>query len=118
MRTRSTNQEDYLLRLIKEAAAALRLLKHRLAGTDGSPDAIREQAAAAVRALLGPRAQLLERVDAGSAVHLVGHREHVELWAALLEVEADATHRTGDATSAARLSARAVELREAALVLP
>lgn len=115
MRPRSTNQEDYLLRLIQEAAAALRLLKHRLAGTASTPEAVREQAGIAIRALLGARAQLLERIDAVSAAHLIGHPEHVELWAALLDVEADAAQRCGDLPSAEQLRARAQSLRDAAL---
>lgn len=117
MRPRSTNQEDYLLRLIKEAAAALRLLRHRLAGTTDAPESIREQAAQAIAMLLGGRASLLERLDARSAAHLVGHPEHVALWAGLLDVEADAARRSGDSGAAAGLHARATALRAAAAAL-
>lgn len=117
MRPRSTNQEDYLLRLIKEAAAALRLLRHRLAGTADAPESIREQAAQAIGMLLGGRASLLEQLDAVSAAHLVGHVEHVHLWAGLLDVEADGAGRAGDAAAAAALHARATDLRAAAETL-
>lgn len=113
MRPRSTNQEDYLLRLIKEAAAALRLLRHRLAGTTDAPESVREQASHAIGMLLGGRASMLERLDAVSAAHLVGHAEHVALWAGLLDVESDAARACGDVAGGDSLRERARSLRAA-----
>ncbi len=110
---RSSNSEDYLLRAIQEAAGALRLLRYRLMGTAAAPETVREQAAIAVQSLLGPRATMLARIDAESAVQLLASRELVLLWVSLLEVEADAAHRAGDSAGALGLKERARELRRA-----
>lgn len=117
MRSRGNNQEDYLLRLIEEAAAAIRMLKHKLAGTTDSPESVREQAALAIGMLLGERSTMLSRLDPMSAAHLVGHAEHVALWTALLDVESSAAERCGDVPFARSLRDRAAALRAASHVL-
>jgi hypothetical protein len=113
MRTRGNTQDDYILRLIQQAANALRVLRHRLMGTSDSPEGIRAGAEAAIGALLGTRATLIEKLDAASAAQLVGHPEHVTLWADLIDVEADALDRLDDPTGAAKRRQRARELRSA-----
>ena len=117
MRSRDAEEEDYLLRLIRQAADVLRRLRHLMLSGAGSPEVIRLDAANAIEALLGPQARILSRLDAMSAARLVGHPDHVALWGALLVVEADATSSTGDSASAARLHERARTLREAARVI-
>ena len=114
MRPRGNTQEDYLLRMIRQAGEILRQLKHRLLGGESSPESIRRDAAAAIDLLLGSQAPVLAMLDPASAVQLVGHPALVELWCSLLDVEADAADATGDATFAARRRARAVALRDAA----
>jgi hypothetical protein len=114
MRPRGNTQEDYLLRMIRQAAEILRQLKHRLLGGESSPESIRRDAAAAIDLLLGSQAPVLAMLDPASAVQLVGHPALVELWCSLLDVEADAAGAGGDATLAARRRARAVALRDAA----
>jgi len=121
MRPRGNTQEDYLLRMIRQAAEILRQLKHRLLGGESSPESIRRDAAAAIDLLLGSQAPVLAMLDPASAVQLVGHPALVELWCSLLDVEADATEAnsdtSGDATFAVRRRARAVALRDAARTL-
>jgi hypothetical protein len=114
MRPRGNTQEDYLLRMIRQAAELLRQLKHRLLGGESSPESIRRDAAAAIDLLLGSQAPVLAMLDPASAARLVGHPALVELWCSLLDVEADAAGASGDATFAARRRARAVTLRDAA----
>jgi hypothetical protein len=118
MRPRGNTQEDYLLRMIRQAAEILRQLKHRLLGGESSPESIQRDAAAAIDLLLGSQAPVLAMLDPASAVQLVGHPALVELWCALLDVEADAADASGnassDATFAARRRARAATLRDAA----
>jgi hypothetical protein len=113
MRPRGNTQEDYLLRIIRQAAELLRQLRRRLLGGEASADDIRRDAATAIEFLLGSQAPVLAMLDAGSAVRLVGHPALVQLWAALLGVEADAAEASGDATVATRRRARASALREA-----
>ena len=114
MRQRGNTQEDYLLRMIRQAAELLRQLRRRLLGGEQSADTIRQDAAAAIDLLLGAQTPVLGMLDPASAVQLVGHPALVALWTALLDVEADATEVSGDAALAARRRARAAALREAA----
>lgn len=114
MRPRGNTQEDYLLRMIRQAAELLRQLKRRLLGGEVSAETIRRDAAAAIDLLLGGQAPVLGMLDAISAARLVGHPAIVELWYSLLDVEADAAEASGDPTLAAQLRARALELRGAA----
>ena len=114
MRPRGNTQEDYLLRMIRQAAELLRQLRRRLLGGEVSAETIRHDAAAAIDLLLGGQAPVLGMLDANSAARLVGHPAIVELWCSLLDVEADAAEASGDPAFAARHRARAVALREAA----
>lgn len=114
MRPRGNTQEDYLLRMIRQAAELLRQLRRRLLGGEQSAETIRQDAAAAIDLLLGAQATVLEVLDPLSAVQLVGHPALVELWTALLDVEADAAEASGDAPMATRRRARAEALRAAA----
>lgn len=114
MRPRGNTQEDYLLRMIRQAGEILRQLKRRLLGGEESAETIRQDAAAAVDLLLGSQAPVLAMLDPASAVRLVGHPALVELWTSLLDVEADAAESAGDATFAARRRARTAALRAAA----
>jgi hypothetical protein len=114
MRPRGNTQEDYLLRMIRQAAELLRQLRRRLLGGEQSAATIRQDAAAAIDLLLGAQATVLGMLDPASAVQLVGHPALVELWTALLDVEADAAEASGDAVLAMRRRTRAVALRDAA----
>ena len=100
--------------MIRQAAELLRQLRRRLLGGEESAETIRQDAAAAIDLLLGGQAPVLGMLDPASAVQLVGHPALVELWTALLDVEADAAEASGDVTVAARRRARATALREAA----
>ena len=117
MRPRGNTQEDYLLRIIRQAAELLRQLRRRLLGGETNAESIRQDAAAAIDLLLGAQAPVLGMLDAMSAAQLVGHPAVVELWCALLDVEADAADASGDPASAVRRRARAIALRNAARML-
>jgi hypothetical protein len=114
MRPRGNTQEDYLLRMIRQAAELLRQLRRRLLGGDESAETIRQDAAVAIDLLLGAQAPVLGMLDPASAVRLVGHPALVALWTALLDVEADAAEASGDGIVAARRHGRAAALRDAA----
>lgn len=117
MGIRRNDQDDYLLRLIRQAAEALRRLRERLTHAAESPEAVRHDAAAATDALLGVEAPLLRRLDARSAARLLGHPGHVRAWAELLEVQADAARAALEVEAAGSLGARAKALREAVVEL-
>ena len=117
LRPRGNTQEDYLLRIIRQAGELLRQLRRRLLGGETSVESIRQDAAAAIDFLLGAQAPVLGMLDAMSAARLVGHPDVVELWCALLDVEADTAEASGDPASAVRPRARAGALRNAARML-
>jgi hypothetical protein len=114
MRPRGNTQEDYLLRIIRQAGDALRRLRQRLTGGADTPEIVRMDAIAATEALLGSQAPVLGLLDAASAVRMVGHPAIADVWIALLEVEAGACDAMGDSATGSRRRARAVALREAA----
>ena len=110
-------QQDYVLKLIQEAGEVLARLRAKLLGTESKPEALRADAALAIRALLGDDASLLALLDADTAVRIAGSPERVALWAALLDVEAEAARSCGDAQYAESRHARANALRAAAAAL-
>lgn len=114
MRLRNSEQEDYILRIIRQAAEALRRLREMLTGSAEASETVRREAGIAIEQLLGEQAPLLTRVDAETAVRLVGSQARIALWADLLELEADACNRAGDTTGASAHRDRAVALRTAA----
>ena len=115
MPLRTSNQEDHLRRLMRQAAEAVRWLRERLAGGEPPMD-IRADAATAIASLLGPEAPLLGMLDAVTAARLLGNTERVTLWAALVEADADAALTAGDPAGAAERLRRASDLRAAASI--
>jgi spermidine/putrescine-binding protein len=114
MGTHSSEQEDYLIRIIKQAAEAIRRLRGKLTESAAAIPAILAEGNVAMEQLLGAQADMLSRLDAETAVRLVGSSRRAQLWADLVELEADARDIGGDAISAATKRARAVALRAAA----
>ncbi len=103
-------REDYLLRMIQQMAAAIRRMREKLVG-GGAAEEVSHDAHAAIATLLGARHTLFERLDARSAVQLMGDVERVQLWSELLDVRADALEQSGDTARGATLRARADALR-------
>lgn len=116
MRARSSEEEDYILRVIRQAAQAVRALREMLLHGRDAPSAVHARAAATIGALLGDRAELVSVMDATTAVRLVGDPRPVALWASLVELQADALDAT-DQVAGARYRQRADALRQAAAEL-
>lgn len=112
----SSAREDSLMRLLQQAAAALRRLRERLIGaSDAEAVAIEREAGAEITALFGPQATLLQAIDLLSAVRLAGGAEKVATWTALLRAQAEARRARGDGAGAERIEERATAIeREAA----
>lgn len=99
-------RDDYLLRLIQQVAATLRRLRELVEG-GALPDETMRDADAAIGELLGPQRTLMEMLDAKSASALVGDYERLELWVALLRLQADAARKANDIAKADKLTSRA-----------
>lgn len=109
----SSQRQDYLLRLITQAAAALRRLRERLAGGAAPAEVVRE-AQEAQGELLGRDAAMLRALDPATAARLLGDARRAALWGELLMVEAAAQRQLGLAARAAALEERAKVLLRAA----
>jgi len=107
-------QRDYILRLLEQAAAALRRLRELLGGGTAKPVAIVEEARAAQAGLFGDTWALLQRVDVTTATALIRDPRQLSLWADLLRVEAEASRSLGDDERATYLETRAAGIAEAA----
>lgn len=99
-------RDDYLLRLIAQAAAAMRRLRELLVGGGSAEEVVRD-AGAAIGTLLGPQGPLLERLDASSAAIIVGNADTVRAWSSLLLLQSEAESMRGNEAEARRLAARA-----------
>lgn len=108
----SSQREDYLLRLLRQAAEALRRLREALQG-EASATEIEKEADAAIGELLGPRYGLLSSLDPLSAASLVADPRRMELWANLIRVQSAARRQSGDEAGAAVLEQRASALERA-----
>ena len=107
-----SQREDYLLRLLRQAAEALRRLREAVKG-EASPTGIEREAGAAIAELLGPRYGLLSSLDPHSAASLIADQRRIELWANLLRVQGEARRQSGDEPGAIALERRADALEQA-----
>jgi hypothetical protein len=107
-------QRDYILRLLEQAAAALRRLRELTGAGTTPPVEIVEEARAAQAALFGNTWMLLQQVDVGTATSLVRDPRQLAMWAELLRVEAEASRASGDERRAIHLETRAAGIAAAA----
>lgn len=107
-------QRDYILRLLEQAAAALRRLRELLGAGTAEPVAVIDEARAAQAALFGDTWTLLQRVDVATATSLIRDSRQLAMWADLLRVEAEANRSLGDVARAEHLETRATGIAAAA----
>ena len=105
-------RDDYLMRLIQQVAATLRRLRERVEGGALPADTSRD-AGSAIGELLGPQRAIMELLDARSAAALAGDIERLELWVALMRLQADSARAAGDIKRADQLLARSNALEAA-----
>lgn len=99
-------EQDYILRMIAAAAAAVARLRERLVG-GAQPDEIVRESRAAQTEVLGKDAGILRPLDPASAVQLLADKKRLEVWADLLRVEAEAHRKAGRVDDAVALERRA-----------
>ena len=94
------------MRMITQAAAAMRRLREKLIG-GGAADEVLRESGDVIGQLLGPQRPLLEMLDAASASQIVGNPDTVRAWSELLLLQADAEAARGDPATSQRLRSRA-----------
>lgn len=106
------HQEDYLLRIIEQLAAAIASVirdAFKLVGTGDFAEAIDRILDGTVR-LLGTRAEVLMRLDSETAATIVADPSQLLLWAQLSEAEARAHAAMGALDRAQACARRSAEL--------
>ncbi len=106
-------QEDYLVRLIRQAFDVLRRLRAKLMGDPRAADEVVRGAREAQGELLGPLFGAMTMVDPDTAVGLMRDRERLEAWVELIRLESDALRAGGDEAAAEAVGRRADAIREA-----
>ncbi len=110
-------RDDYIMRMIQQAAAAIRRFRARLGSGDAVED-VKREAGEAIATLLGPQRAMLERLDGWSAANLLGDPERAYLWGELVRLQADLERAAGHDTLADTLDARAAALARHGKPLP
>ena len=95
---RTSSQEDYLLRQIRQAIQGIA----RAMGFKGSGELekAREEIDAAATELLGPIAPLALHIDAASAAHLIGDAGRIDTLAKLLVAKGEVQRAAGEHAAA------------------
>lgn len=106
-------QEDYLVRLIRQAFDVLRRLRAKLMDDPLAADEVVRGARDAQAELLGPLFGAMTLVDPDTAVGLMRERERLEAWVELMRLEADGLRAGGDAGGADAVGRRADAIQEA-----
>jgi hypothetical protein len=104
----SIAQRDYILRMIEQLGVFL--AKIMGARNAGDFDLAEREAKAALGALFGPLAEMLEKVDSASAASLLGAPEKISAAAALYAERAAAREGAGKRAEAHADRRRAIEL--------
>ena len=103
-----SSQQDYLLRMLQQVAAAIaRMLRRKSAGDFVGA---RQELNAAIGQLLGPSAQLAPMMDSRTASGLVSDARIVTSWALLLRQDAELMRLLSMDAAAAATDRRALEL--------
>ena len=114
MAVRRSEEEDFLLRMIRQVTQMIARMRELLASGTVSGETVRAEVQSAVAELLGRDAPILSQMDAESAARLIGKSEIVERWAELVELEADSRMAEGDGSLDTSLRRRAAAIRAAA----
>lgn len=103
-----SSQQDYLLRMLQQVAAAIaRMLRRKNAGDFVGA---RQELNAAISELLGPSAQLAPFMDSRTASGLVSDPRMLTSWALLLRQDAELVRLLSNESAARATEQRALEL--------
>lgn len=105
----SSEKRDYILRMIAQLRRLVEALMGRVRRGEDAAEVL-AQARDAVAALLGPMADVAQRLDSASAAQMVNDPEILSAWAQVVAAEAEVHRAAGDAAAADALARRALEL--------
>lgn len=109
----SSEKRDYILRMIAQVRRLVEALVGRVRGGEDAAELL-AQAREAIAALLGPMAEVAQRLDSASAAQMVNDPDILSAWARVGAAEAEVRRAAGDAPGADALARRALELAEQA----
>lgn len=109
----SSEKRDYILRMIAQIRQMVDALTGRVRNGEDTAELL-AQARESLAGLLGPMADVVQRLDSASAAQMVNDPGILSAWAQVTAAEADAHRAAGDAAAADALARRALELAQEA----
>jgi hypothetical protein len=109
----SSEKRDYILRMIAQLRRLVEALLGRVRSGEDAAELV-AQARASITALLGPMADVAQRLDSASAAQMVNDPDILAVWAQVVAAEAEVRRAAGDAAAANALARRGLELAEEA----
>lgn len=105
----SSEKRDFILRMIAQLRQLAEALVGKVRQNEDSAE-LQAQARESLNALLGPMADVVQRLDSASAAQMVNDPDVLTAWAQVVAAEAEVHRAAGDAAAANALTRRALEL--------
>lgn len=105
----SSEKRDYILRMIAQLRQMVEALLGKVRENESAAELL-AQARESLGAVLGPMAEVVQRLDSASAAQMVGDPLILAAWAEVVAAEAAIYRAGGDAATADALRRRALEL--------
>lgn len=105
----SSEKRDQILRMIAQVRRLVEALMGKVRNGENAAELL-AQARESIHALLGPMADVVQRLDSASAARMVNDPGILGAWAQVLAAESEMHRAGGDPASADVLSRRALEL--------
>jgi hypothetical protein len=105
----SSEKRDYILRMIAQLRQMVEALMGKVRDNESAAELL-AQAHGSLHTLLGPMADVVQRLDSASAAQMVNDPLILAAWAEVVAAEAEVHRAAGDTASADGLRRRALEL--------
>ncbi|HEX6373347.1 MAG TPA: hypothetical protein VF006_30770 [Longimicrobium sp.] len=105
----SSEKRDYILRMIAQIRQMVEAVMGKVRQNESAAELL-AQARESLSGLLGPMADVVQRLDSASAAQMVNDPDVLGAWANVVAAEAEVHRAAGDAATAGALSRRALEL--------
>jgi hypothetical protein len=105
----SSQKQDYILRMIAQVRRLVEAMMGKVGRSEDAAELL-AQARESLNGLLGPMADVAQRLDSASAAQMVNDPDILSAWAQVTAAEAEVHRAAGDAATADALARRALEL--------